>query len=236
MSTDKAADPLVEGPAVAVSRFAPQTGGGCDSSRIANLLPSAQLSAPPVCSSPVTSTCVLRSFRREDMSAVLSMGTNPRVCKWLKYARFPQPYSGTIICVAAHSNCHNPVPFQQRCNMLHFDVGYAERDARVWLEEAAIPSIDSATPPLYLAIADPTTDVCLGCIALEPKKDIEHHTLEIAYWLDEPHWGRKVISHAIGGIIKLGMERFSYVQRIEAGILSRCVGSLNGKFIACWML
>jgi hypothetical protein len=36
----------------------------------------------------------LRPFRREDQAVFFSMGTNPEVYRWLKYARFPQPYTG----------------------------------------------------------------------------------------------------------------------------------------------
>jgi RimJ/RimL family protein N-acetyltransferase len=94
-----------------------------------------------------------------------------------------------------------------------------------WLNDIAIPSATASNPPLYLAIADTATDVCMGCIALEPKKDIEHCTLEIAYWLDEPYWGKKVISAAIGMIVKWGMKAYPWANRIEAGILSRYVSS-----------
>jgi len=92
--------------------------------------------------------------------------------------------------------------------------------AKKWLTDVGIPSGSMTTLPIYLAIADADTHECMGCAAMEPKPDIEIHTAEIAYWLDQPYWGKKVITRVVHTLTGLAFAAQPSLNRIEAGILS----------------
>lgn len=54
----------------------------------------------------------------------------------------------------------------------------------------------------------------LGCCALEPQKD--GHTLEIGYWLGEPHWNKGYGTEAAHALIDMAFRTRSEIDQIDA--------------------
>jgi len=46
-----------------------------------------------------------------------------------------------------------------------------------------------------------------GCIGLTPGADVEHSSAELGYWLARKHWGKGLMTRAVGAITEWGFSR-----------------------------
>jgi len=75
-----------------------------------------------------------------------------------------------------------------------FPFPYTDADADRWLGRAG----GSAAPPGIYAIE--VGGEAAGCVAVEPRIDVERLSMEIGYWLGEPFWGRGIVTEAVGRV------------------------------------
>lgn len=63
-----------------------------------------------------------------------------------------------------------------------------------------------------------------GGIGLHPMEDIHRKNAELGYWLAEPHWGKGIMTRAIGQVVRYGFEHFD-IDRIFARPFGTNLGS-----------
>ncbi|MDA3822043.1 MAG: GNAT family protein [Bacteroidales bacterium] len=65
-----------------------------------------------------------------------------------------------------------------------------------------------------------------GGIGLHGGKDVYRFNAEVGYWLSEQHWGKGITTEAVGLLVKLGFEKYSWT-RIYAGVFSTNLASMK---------
>ncbi|KAK4459731.1 putative N-acetyltransferase [Cladorrhinum samala] len=142
-------------------------------------------------------TCQLRPYREEvDVDSLAEAANNPKIARWMRDA-FPHPYT--------------------------------KADAKAWISIA-----NSASPLRDFAIcslpdggggSEPAAAVVIGGIGLKVRDDIHYRTMEIGYWLSEPHWGRGISTEAVIAFSEWAFETFGHVVRLEAEVFEGNLGS-----------
>ncbi|NUN68542.1 MAG: GNAT family N-acetyltransferase [Bacteroidetes bacterium] len=92
----------------------------------------------------------------------------------------------------------------------HFPHPYTHTDAVRWVEHASTRLSDT----VFAIIVNGEAAGSIGLIA---KDDVYRKSMEIGYWLGEEHWGRGIVSEAVGAVTRYGFEQFDIV-RIYADI------------------
>ena len=82
---------------------------------------------------------------------------------------------------------------------------YTMKDARQWLEMLATNHSD-----MILAIE--VNGEAAGGIGLHGLKDVYRFNAELGYWLSESHWGRGIISDAIGQVVPFAFTRTRWIR------------------------
>ena len=93
-----------------------------------------------------------------------------------------------------------------------FPSPYTLDDAEAWLRHCA------RTAP----VTDVAIDVggeAVGGIGIVLQSDVERVDAEIGYWLGEPHWGRGLMSAAVGAFVPWAFARFN-LARIHANVFA----------------
>jgi RimJ/RimL family protein N-acetyltransferase len=75
-----------------------------------------------------------------------------------------------------------------------FPYPYTIRDAEAWLK-----SVGDGRDDLILAIE--VDGEAAGGIGIHPMKDVHRYNGEIGYWLSELHWGKGIMTGAVGDLV-----------------------------------
>lgn len=57
----------------------------------------------------------------------------------------------------------------------------------------------------------------VGCIGLAPSADVHRRSMEIGYWLAEPHWGRGIMTEAVQAVTAYAFGTFD-INRVFAEV------------------
>jgi ribosomal-protein-alanine N-acetyltransferase len=82
---------------------------------------------------------------------------------------------------------------------------YTPEDARKWLEMAG-----NNTKDVILAIE--VRGEAAGGIGLHGMKDVYRYNCEIGYWLSEAHWGRGIMTRAVGAMVRYTFEETPWLR------------------------
>lgn len=100
-----------------------------------------------------------------------------------------------------------------------FPYPYTLGDAKSWLSTAA-----NNTQDVILAIE--VQGEAAGGIGLHGMKDVYKYNCEIGYWLSERHWGKGIVTSAIGKMVKYAFEKSLWL-RIFACIFENNPASMR---------
>jgi len=90
-----------------------------------------------------------------------------------------------------------------------FPYPYTPGDARRWLE-----MVGNNKEDVILAIE--VRGEAAGGIGLHGMKDVYRYNSEIGYWLSETHWGKGIITQAVGAMVKYAFEETSWLRLFAA--------------------
>jgi RimJ/RimL family protein N-acetyltransferase len=94
----------------------------------------------------------------------------------------------------------------------NFPFPYALEDGMKWLG-----CVIDKEPVCEFAIA--TEEHMIGCVGVQPMKDVYSVSAEIGYWVAEPFWGRGIATRAIVAASIYAMETLDH-SRIQARVFS----------------
>lgn len=97
---------------------------------------------------------------------------------------------------------------------------YTLETARTWIAECL------AAPEDDLRLTIDIEGQASGGVGLHPRPSWSTHTYETGYWLAEPHWGRGIMSEAVGLVSQHGFDTLK-AQRIEAYVFEWNPGSVR---------
>ena len=98
-----------------------------------------------------------------------------------------------------------------------FPSPYTLADAQAWLAAQV-----GRAPLTDFAIE--VDGEAVGSIGLRVRGDVYRRTAEIGYWLAETHWGRGIMSDAVGAVTRYGIDTLALV-RIDAHVFAPNVAS-----------
>ena len=90
-----------------------------------------------------------------------------------------------------------------------FPYPYTPGDARNWLS-----MVGSNKEDVILAIE--VMGEAAGGIGLHGMKDVYRYNSEIGYWLSEVHWGKGIMTEAVGAMVKYAFEETSWLRLFAA--------------------
>jgi len=96
---------------------------------------------------------------------------------------------------------------------------YTLNDARMFIERTSQKMHD------IIFTFDIHGEAC-GGIAITGMKDVYRFNAEIGYWLSEAHWGRGIMTDAVGRMADLAFRYHSWT-RLFAGVFSSNAGSMR---------
>lgn len=96
---------------------------------------------------------------------------------------------------------------------------YTLEDAKSWIKMVMENEKD-------LIYAIEVEGEAAGGIGLHGGKDVYRFNAEIGYWLSEKHWGKGILSEAVGLLVKEGFENYDWI-RIYAGVFGNNPASMR---------
>ena len=100
-----------------------------------------------------------------------------------------------------------------------FPSPYTLADARAWLRSVA-------RDPSGAVLAIEVEGEAAGGIGLFPQKDVYRMNGEIGYWLSETHWGKGIMTGAVGAMVDFAFTRTELL-RLFAGVFSNNLPSMR---------
>ena len=114
-----------------------------------------------------------------------------------------------------------------------FPQPYTRDDARRWLEARA----GDQGPTLDFAIE--LDGEAVGGVGFKTRSDIRRLSLEVGYWLAEPHWGRGLVAEAVAAVVDYAFATFHEIEVVQAHhiasnpasgrVLEKCGFHLDGR-------
>lgn len=68
---------------------------------------------------------------------------------------------------------------------------------------------------------------CVGAIGIVLQTDVHRSNAEIGYWLGEAHWGRGIVSEAVGLMTNYAFTHFGQIHRLFAGVFAYNTASMR---------
>jgi RimJ/RimL family protein N-acetyltransferase len=96
---------------------------------------------------------------------------------------------------------------------------YTEEDARQWMEWVLVER-----PETNFAIA--VNDQVVGGVGFIIQADVHRKSAEVGFWLAESHWGRGIMTEAVGAVTAYAFEHFD-LARLFATVFEWNPGSMR---------
>lgn len=177
---------------------------------------------PPVVVSNGRCAVTLRAYEDRDVEPLQKAANDRDV--WINLRdRFPHPYTGNAPasarmyrCVFAVLCAHARVCVRELLTACACAV--TEKDAKFWVGMQC-----SAGKPLQTLAIDVDGEFA-GSIGVECHSDVHRYSGELGYWIGRKHWGKGVMTLAVGAFLKYAFSHLNII-RVEAGCFARNAGS-----------